>query len=169
MSELKFDKKVFNSGYAFVYSIMQCVFLIGFLFIVIVLCLPANTFTIPDVVLPLACGYLIASIVGFPVATLLKKGYRRLIVGSSVVFNGKSIIYDKLADKLWTAVGGVEEHHIYNIEKIDSIKKTRFFYVISGNIEKVVINNGRQLEKKNVSEVRIPNAYADMERMMSHG
>ncbi len=169
MSELKFDKKVFNSGYAFVYSIMQCVFLIGFLFIVIVLCLPANTFTIPDGVLPLACGYLIASIAGFPIITLLKRERRKLVIGGKVAFNRESFIYDRLADKSWTLVGDVEEHHIYKIEKIDSIKKTRFFYVISGNIEKIVINNGRQLEKKNVSEVRVPNAYADMERMMNHG
>lgn len=169
MSELKFDKNVFNTGYALIYTILQYIFVLGFAFIILVLCLPANTFTIPDILLPIACAYLIASIAGFPIAVLVKKGFRRLLSSSKLSFDGNKIYYDKITDKLWTAVGGVEEHHIYNIDNIDSIKKSCFFYVIVGDIEETVINNGRQLEKKSIRCVKIPNAYAGMERMINHG
>ena len=32
--------------------------------------------------------------------------------------------YDKLAEKMWTAVGHVEEHHIYTVSQVNSIKLT---------------------------------------------
>lgn len=80
-----------------------------------------------------------------------------------------AICYDKLADKLWTAIGEVEEHHLYKIERVNSISKTRFYYIVKGDIEKVIINNGRQLERKNIGSVKIPVAFADMERMVNHG
>ncbi len=169
MIELKFDKHIFNKGYAIIYTILQWVFVFGFVFFVSVLCLPANTFTIPDSIMPIVCAYLMSAVAGFPVVTLLKKGYRRLISQSKLAYDSNAIHYDKLADKLWTAVGGVEEHHLYSIERVDSISKSRFYYVVKGEIKKVVVNNGRQLEKKNVSSVKIPNAFANMERMMNHG
>ena len=167
--ELKFDKRIFNKGFAFVYTVLQWVFVFGFAFFIIVLCLPANTFTIPDAIMPVVCAYLILAIAGFPVVTLLKKGYSRLISQSKLSYFEDAICYDKLADKLWTAVGGVEEHHLYKIERVNSISKTRFYYIVKGDIEKVIINNGRQLERKNIGSVKIPVAFADMERMVNHG
>lgn len=172
MKKLNFDKKTFNWGYAFMYTLLQCVFVVGFIAAVCIVVLSSTigaTFTIPDVVLPLIVAYLFVSIVGFPLISVIKKGYKRLVIGSTVTYDGETIIYDKLADRLWTAVGHVEEHHIYTVSKIDSVTTTKFSCVIKGSIEKVVVNNGRKLESKSVSMVKIPNAYANMERVIRHG
>lgn len=172
MSKLSFNKKTFNWGYAFVYTLLQCFFVVGFVAAVCGVVLSSTmevTFTIPDVVLPVIVAYLFVSLVGFPLTSIIKKGYKRLIMGSAVTYNGETIIYDKLADCLWTAVGHVEEHHIYTISKIESVTTTKFAYTIKGSIEKVVINNGRKLESKSVSVVKIPNAYGNMERIIKHG
>src|SRR5690554_1861491 len=99
MIELKFDKHIFNKGYALIYTILQWIFVFGFVFFVSVLLLPANTFTIPDSIMPIVCVYLISAVAGFPVVTLLKKGYRRLISQSKLTYDDSTIHYDKLADK----------------------------------------------------------------------
>lgn len=172
MKKLSFDKKTFNWGYAFMYTLLQCIFVVGFIAAVCIVVLSSTmraTFTIPDVVLPVIVAYLFVSIVGFPVVSVIKKGYKRLIIGSTVTYDKETIIYDKLADRLWTAVGHVEEHHIYTVSRIDSVTITKFAYVVKGSIEKVVVNNGRKLESKSVSVVKIPNAYANMERVIRHG
>lgn len=172
MKKLSFDKKTFNWGYAFMYTLLQCIFVVGFIAAVCIVVLSSTmraTFTIPDVALPVIVAYLFVSIVGFPVVSVIKKGYKRLIIGSTVTYDKETIIYDKLADRLWTAVGHVEEHHIYTVSRIDSVTTTKFAYVVKGSIEKVVVNNGRKLESKSVSVVKIPNAYANMERVIRHG
>lgn len=66
-------------------------------------------------------------------------------------------------------VGHVEEHHIYTVSQIESVTPTKFAYVVRGNIEKVVINNGRKLDSKSVGTVKIPKAYANMERAIRRG
>lgn len=172
MKKLSFDKKTFNWGYAFIYTLLQCIFVVGFIAAVCIVVLSSTmraTFTIPDVILPVIVAYLFVSIVGFPVVSVIKKGYKRLIIGSTVTYDKETIIYDKLADRLWTAVGHVEEHHIYTVSRIDSVTTTKFACVVKGSIEKVVINNGRKLESKSVSVVKIPNAYTNMERVIRHG
>lgn len=172
MSKFNFDKKVFNRGYAFIYTLLQYVFVLGFIFAVCIVILSSTTgmsTTIPDSILPLAVGYLIASLIGFPLITVIKMGYKRLVAGSTVTYDGETLIYDKLADKLWTVVGHVEEHHLYTVYRIESVTPTKFSYVVKGDIEKVVINNGRKLNSKNVGIVKIPNAYASMERVIKHG
>lgn len=169
MSKLSFDKKTFNWGYAFVYTILQCIFVVGFVAAVCMVVLSSTmgaTFTIPDLLLPVVVAYLFVSLVVFPLVSIIKKGYECLVKGSSVSCDGGTIIYDKLVDRLWTAVGHVEEHHIYTISKIESVTTTKFAYIIKGSIEKVVINNGRKLESKSVSVVKIPNAYANLEKII---
>lgn len=172
MTKLSFDKKNFNWGYAFMYTLLQYVFVVGFASAVCIVVLSSTmgtTFSIPDVLLPVIVAYLFVSIVGFPLVSIIKKGYKRLVIGSTVAYDDETIIYDKLADRLWTAVGHVEEHHIYTVSQIESVTSTKFAYVVRGSIEKVVVNNGRKLESKSVSVVRIPNAYANMERVIKHG
>lgn len=170
MEKLSFDKKTFNWGYAFIYTLLQYVFVVGFIAAVCIVVLSSTigaTFTISDVFLPVIVAYLFISIVGFPLVSVIKKGYKRLVIGGIVICDGKTIIYDKLADRLWMVIGHTEEHHIYTVSKIDSITKTKLAYVVKGNIEKNVVNNGRILNSKSVSVVKIPNAYADMEKLFS--
>ena len=172
MRKLSFDKKIFNWGYAFLYTLLQYIFVAGFAASVLIVVLSATmgaTFTIPDALLPVTVAYLFVSIVGFPLVSVIKKGYKRLITGSTITYDDETVIYDKLADHLWTAVGHVEEHHVYTISQIESVTVTKAAYIVKGNIEKVVINNGRKLETKSVSTVKIPNAYANMERVIKHG
>lgn len=172
MSSLYFDKKRFNWEYAFYYTIFQRFLLVGFVASVVVVLLSAilgATFTIPDEIMPVVIIYLLVSIVGFPIISIIKKGSERLIKNSSFFCDGEILIYDRLSDNLWTAVGHVEEHHIYRILKIESVCSKRGFYIIKGNIKKEVVNNRRKLETKEVSIVKIPKAYADMERMINYG
>ena len=172
MSKLSIDKKTFNWGYGFIYTLLQCIFVVGFVSAVCIVVLSSTmgaTFTIPDLLLPVVVAYLFVSLVGFPLVSLIKKGYERLVKGSSVSCNGGTIIYDKLADSLWTAVGHVEEHQIYTVTKINFVTTTRFFCIVKGNIEKVVVNNGRKLETTSVDTIKIPNAYANLRKLSNRG
>jgi hypothetical protein len=50
MKELLFDKKVFNQGYGFIYSLLQYVFVLGFILIVTIVVLSSTmnwSITIP--------------------------------------------------------------------------------------------------------------------------
>lgn len=172
MVKLNFDKKIFNRGCAFIYTLLQYIFVAGFIFTICGIVLNSifgTIFTVPDVLSPFIAVYLIAAIIGFPLITVVKKGYKRLAEGSTLTYDNETLIYDKLADRLWTAVGHVEEHHVYIISQIESVTVTKAAYIIKGSIEKTVINNGRKLETKSVSVVKIPNAYANMERVIRHG
>lgn len=164
-----FDKSTFNKNYALIFNVLKYVFSGGFLLFASAFFLPANSITIPDVILPISCAYLITSVVGFPLVLVLKEGFKRLISSSELKIEENTIVYNKLTDDLWTVVGHIEEHHVYEVNTIDSVKVTRFSYEISGNIEKTVINNGRVLSKENVKRIKIPNAYLGMEKIVNYG
>lgn len=166
MQKINFDKKIFNWGYAYIYTLLQCIFLPGFIATVCIVVMSATakeafTIPIPEVVFYPVVSYIFISFIGFPIVSVIKVGYRRLVAWSTVTYDDETIIYDKLAEYHWTEVGHVEEHHIYTVSKIDSITTTKFSYVINGSIEKVVLNNGRFLKSKSVRTVKIPNAYID--------
>lgn len=170
MKQLKFDKKIFNHGYGLIYSLVQYIFAPGFLFIIfIVLSSPVNgSITIPDMLVPFIAIYLMASFVSFPLATILKIGYKRLIIGSTVSYSNEILIYNKLADKLWTAVGHVEEYHLFTVSQIKSVAMTKRYFIITGEIEKTVINNNRKLSSVKVDRVKIPKAYTNMDFLLQY-
>lgn len=63
MKELLFDKKVFNRGYGFIYSLLQNVFALGFILIVTIVVLSSTmnwSITIPDMFAPFIAVYLIS-------------------------------------------------------------------------------------------------------------
>ena len=66
---------------------------------------------------------------------------------------------------MWTAVGHVEEHHLYKIAGVISVQYSRRFYTISGSIQHTIISNGRILSVDNVDLVKIPHAYSGMEHL----
>lgn len=172
MNELHFDRRTFNLKYALVFTILQFVLVAGFAAMVIAIVLGAFTdlhFTIPDAVLPFALGYLLASLVGFPVITIIKVGYRRSLSWSKLTIDNNVITYDRLAEKMWTAVGGVEEHHVFSINRIESAEFSLRYLLIRGQVHKEVINNNRLLEEKDICSVKIPRAYANMERIEING
>lgn len=125
--------------------------------------------TIPDAILPFALGYLLTSLVGFPAVSIIKVGYRRSLSWSKLTMDNKVIVYDRLAEKEWTAVGSVEEHHIFFIDQIESAELRTRYLLIRGRVHKKVINNNRLLEEKDISSVKIPRAYANMEGIASNG
>ena len=168
--ELHFDRRTYNLKYALVFTILQFVLVIGFVAAVITIVLGAFTdftFTIPDAILPFALGYLLTSLVGFPVISIIKVGYRRSLSWSKLTIDNGIITYDWLAEKEWTAVGSVEEHHIFSIDRIESAEFSLRYLLIRGRVHKKVINNNRLLEEKDISSVKIPRAYANMERIVS--
>lgn len=172
MNHIEFDRKTFNWGCGLVYTLLQYLFVVGFVSMVCSVVMSATMdfkLTIPDSVLPVVVAYLFASIVGFPVVSIIKSGYKRLVEGSAFSYNSKGIVYDKLVSKHWTAVGHVEEHRIYSISKITTVTKSRFSYIIVGEIDECLVNNGRQLKEKKVKSVKIPNAYMGIERLIEHG
>ncbi len=166
MEKLQFNKKRFNEGYAIYYTIGQAFFIIGFLFIVLVLILPANTFSIPDELSAVVCGYLICSIAGFPILTIVKIGKKRLLVDSELKISKKKLYYNMIKERICPSLGGVEERYIFQVDSIVSVKVTRRYYCVTGEISMEIINNGRLLEKKNITMVRIPNSYEGIERMI---
>ena len=168
MSKLKFNKSVFNKGFAIPYTVLQYVFLGGFAAALLIVVLSASvgaSITIPDLLLPIVCAYLFVSLAGFPIVTVLKAGSKRLVEHSEVTINDNGIVYDRLADKLWTVVGHVEERYIYTASKIDSVDCTRRFCIVKGTIEIVVINNGRTLKTMTANSLKIPKAFDGLERI----
>lgn len=171
MKEFLFDKKVFNRGYGFIYSLLQNVFASGFILIVTIVVLSSTinwSITIPDMFFPFIAVYLMSSFVGFPLAAILKVGYRRLVAESDLSYDGKILRYKKLTDKLWTAVGYVEEYHLYTVLHIKSVTTTRRYFIITGEIEKTIINNNRILDSVKVDRVKIPTAYVGMDFLLQY-
>ena len=165
--ELHFDRRTFKLKYALVFTILQFVLVIGFAAMVIAIVLGAFTdlhVTIPDAILPFALGYLLTSLVGFPVVSIIKVGYRRSLSWSKLTMDNKVITYDRLAEKGWS----VEEHHIFSIDQIESAELRTRYLLIRGRVHKKVINNNRLLEEKDISSVKIPRAYANMEGIASN-
>ena len=103
------------------------------------------------------------------IVSVIKIGYKRSLKWSKLSTEANVIIYDKLAEKMWTAVGHVEEHHIYTVSQVNSIKLTKRYFLITGKIHKVIINNDRLLEEKATTTVKIPRAYSNMEGLGKNG
>ena len=137
--KFEFDKKKYNWGYAFYFSVIQCVLILGFavaLALVVLNATLSTSVTIPDFLLPFVAIYLLVSIIGFPLVSIAKIGFRKLIRSSSLDEIDECLVYDRIADRLWTFVGHVTEHHIYRVNEIKSISHTKRFLVIQGVIEK---------------------------------
>lgn len=169
---LEFDKKIFNAGYGLVYTVLQYVFSLGFLAAILIVMLSALLqikLTMPDAILPIVIAYLFVALIGFPLASILKCGARRLLWESELELNPDTIIYSKMVDKLWTAAGRMVGHHVYIASEVISVKSSKFSYTISGKIELTVLHNGKVLKHETVSSMKIPKAYKNMERMMTYG
>lgn len=166
MKAFAFDNREYGKRYALPLTCLQIPLAVGFLFEMVVFVMPANTFTIPDAVLPLAYIAIPVSLVGFPLVTVIKHGYRRSLSWSKLTIDNGIITYDRLAEKEWTAVGSVEEHHIFSISQIESAEFSLRYLLIRGRVHKKVINNNRLLEEKDISSIKIPRAYANMEKIV---
>lgn len=170
--KLHFDKSTFRWGYAYIYTVLQIFLAAGFCFVVVGIVLNNTlhvTVSVPNALTPIVAIYIIASLVGFPLVTVMKIGQKRLVRESYVVCEENKILYHRLVDSLWTIIGHIQEKHDYEILRITSVSKTRRFYVIAGDIKKTVINNGVEVEKSNISKIKIPSAFADMERIIGYG
>ena len=94
--------------------------------------------------------------------------YKRLVMGSELSYSDEILRYKKLADKLWTGVGHVEEYHLYTVLHIQSVVTTKRYFIVTGEIEEVIINNNRRLKSNRVDKVKIPKAYADMDFLLKY-
>lgn len=118
-------------------------------------------------ILSMTIGFLaMIGFVGFPLSLCLYKGMKNLYVKSNLNIKDKKIIYDKQAAFEWSAVGLIDEKHIFSVEKVDSFKITNRWIKIEGNIEKTVINKNRHLSTKNVNSVKIARAYETDEKII---
>lgn len=159
---MTFNKKLFNKGWAIYFTVLQYVTVVGFTFMVVAVILGATNLPIDISIPTFAVILLFASFVLFPIVSIIKIGYRRNMKWSRITEKNGSIIYDKLAEKMWTAVGHVEEHHIYKITSISSVQQTKRYYIVNGTIEKKVINNGRTLSVDKCNFCKIKNAYTGL-------
>ena len=82
--------------------------------------------------------------------------------------NLKRSLFNRVTDNLWTAVGHVVEHQVNTVYRVKEVRKTKFNYIITGDINQKNINNGRELGEKKITSVKIPIAYMNMERMIGH-
>lgn len=169
MKAFVFDNREYGKGYALPLTCLQILLAVGFLFVIVVLVMPANTFTIPDAVLPLAYIAIPISLLGFPLVTAIKHGYRKLLRESELTVSEDKLIYRKMVDKFWTIVGYVQEFHIYESFDIERVSISRRYYTCYGSFNKKVINNGRELNSEDVTELKIPRAYSSMERILDYG
>lgn len=169
MKPLAFDNKEYGKGYALPMTCLQIPLAVGFLFVIVVLVMPANTFTIPDAVLPLAYIAIPVSFVGFPLVTVIKHGYRKLLRESELTVSKEKLIYRRMVDEFWTILGHVQEFHIYESFDIERVSVSKRYYTCYGSFGKKVVNNGRELKSEDVTELKIPRAYSSMERILDCG
>lgn len=166
MTKLEFDKKIFIRRYAIYYSLAQCFFLPGFLFIIAAILLPVKPLSLPSAIATVFGVYSMSSFVGFPLITIVKKGMKTLVSNSKVELDENKIYYDRLKERISPLSNGIEEWYIYRGEKITSIQEKRRYYYVTGDIHLKIINNRRVLKKKVITKMKIPNAYRGMERMI---
>lgn len=169
MKTLDFDNKEYGTGYALPLTCVQIVLAVGFLFVIAILILPANTFSFPDAALPLAYIIIPISFIGFPLVTVIKHGYRKLLCESELIVSEDKLTYKKMVDKLWTIVGHIQEFNVYESFHIDRVEVSRRFYTCYGSFNKEVINNGRKLNSEEITVLKIPRAYSAMERIKDYG
>ena len=165
MKNYNFDKHIFNRQCALPLTILQFVFIIGFIFIVIAIILGETIhvyFSIPTFVII----FLFISFIAFPIITVLKMGYRKKLKLSTLSIQNNVIIYNMLITKEWTGAGYNEEHHVFIIHKIDHVKITKRYIETTGKIHLKVIYNNHLLKEKDVPSIKIPRTYLKMEEIL---
>ena len=76
------------------------------------------------------------------------------------------IYYDRVVRAEYTGMGRVEEYHVYEIRKVTSTRTTRRHLIIEGDIRKAVVSwNKTMLFSENISSMKIPRAYEDMDTL----
>lgn len=169
MKLLEFNNKEYGTGYALPFTCVQIVLSVGFVYVIAILMLPANTFTIPDVALPIDYIVIPISFFGFPLVTVIKHGYRKLLRESELTVSKDKLIYRRMVDKFWTILGHVQEFHVYESFDIERVSVSKRYYTCYGSFSKKVVNNGRELNSEDVTELKIPRAYSSMERLLDCG
>ena len=163
MKKYEFDRRIFNRQWAFPFTVLQYAFAAGFILMVIAVILGAATdlhITVPTAFVVV----LLISFVGFPIASVIKVGYRRLLQWSDLFGDGEIIVYDKLREKEWTAAGHLECRNVFTVCKVDSIRVSRCYLWITGRVQQTEIYNSRRaIEQQDILAVKIPRAYAGME------
>lgn len=163
MRAYDFDRKVFDNQWAFPFTVLQYTFLIGFVLMCIAVALGAITdihVTVPTPVAWLLC----ISFVGFPIVTVVKVGYSRLLRWSELKERDGRICYDRVVQAEYTATGRSEEYNIYEVRKLTSTRMTKRYLIIEGDIRKAVVSfDEKMVFSEIISSVKIPRAYEDME------
>lgn len=165
MRDYGFDRKVFDNHWAFPFTVLQYIFLIGFVLMCIAVALGGMTdlhITVPTFVVWL----LLISVAGFPLVTLVKEEYSRLLRWSELKERDGRIYYDRVVQAEYTAAGRSEEYNIYEVRKLTSTRMTRRYLIIEGDIRKAVVSwNKTMLFSENISSMKIPRAYEDMDTL----
>lgn len=96
----------------------------------------------------------------------MKIGYSRLLRWSELKERDGRIYYDRVVQAEYTAAGRSEEYNIYEVRKLTSIRMTRRYLIIEGDIRKAVVSfDEKMVFSEIISSVKIPRAYEDMERL----
>lgn len=165
MRDYDFDRKVFDNHWAFPFTVLQYIFLIGFVLMCIAVALGAMTdlhITVPTFVVWLLC----ISFVGFPIVTIVKVGYSRLLRWSELKEHDGRICFDRVVQAEYTAAGRSEEYNIYEVRKLTRTRMTRRYLIIEGDIRRAVVSfDEKMVFSEIISSVKIPRAYEDMERL----
>lgn len=135
MRDYDFDRKVFDNHWAFPFTVLQYIFLIGFVLMCIAVALGAMTdlhITVPTFVVWLLC----ISFVGFPIVTIVKVGYSRLLRWSELKERDGRICFDRVVQAEYTAAGRSEEYNIYEVRKLTRTRMTRRYLIIEGDIRR---------------------------------
>jgi len=157
-----FSNEIYKKKNGYLFVIMSIITSILFLFGIFTVVCGALGYqlSINNDYLPMLFGWLcIIGIIGFPFSLALYRGMKNLYVKSTLKLEDDKIIYDKQASYEWTAVGHVNEKHVFIIKKIDNFNISNRWIKVYGKIEKTVINNNKQLEKKEVSYVKIARSF----------
>lgn len=165
MRDYEFEREVFDKQWAIFLTAFQYAFAIGFVLSGMALALDAAT--ILHIPAPkFFVWLLLISVVGFPIVSLVKEGYSRLLRWSELKERDGRIYYDRVVRAKYTGMGRVEEYHVYEIRKVTSTRTTRRHLIIEGDIRKAVVSwNKTMLFSENISSMKIPRAYEDMDTL----
>ena len=168
-----FSKEVYKKHNGKIFLILAGITFVFFLIIIWAIFSP-NPIEYPKFleqyaeILSMTLGFLaMIGFVGFPLSLCLYKGMKNLYVKSTLYIKDKKIVYDKQAEFEWSAVGQIDEKHIFSVNKIDKYEITNRWIKIEGNIEKTVINKKRHLNTKNINSVKIARAFDTDEKIIN--
>ena len=106
------------------------------------------------------------SFVGFPIVTIVKVGYSRLLRWSELKERDGRICFDRVVQAEYTAAGRSEEYNIYEVRKLTRTRMTRRYLIIEGDIRRAVVSfDEKMVFSEIISSVKIPRAYEDMEQL----